>query len=140
MRCAVTGRRVSPELADVCPISGRRLLRTEFVRCGSCRQRVSPQVMERNQCQACRRLKAVTKADPRMARLLHEHPTLDRWRHWRMSETSRVYVLVATGWLNRLLVVVDKESLELRHMATGGRLSAHWTAVEPAQFGYVLRE
>ena len=140
VRCAVTGRRVSPELAEVCPISGRRLLRTEFVRCGSCRQRVSPQVVERNQCQACRRLKAVMKADPRMARLLHEHPTLDRWRHWRLSETSRVYVLVATGWLKRLLVVVDKETLELRHMATGGRLSSHWTAVEPAQFAYVLRE
>ena len=140
VRCAVTGRRVSPELAEVCPISGRRLLRTELVQCGSCRQRVSPQMVERNQCQACRRLKAVTKADPRMARLLHEHPTLDRWRRWRMGETSRVYVLVATGWLNRLLVVVDKETLELRHMATGGRLSHRWTEVEPAQFVYVLRE
>ena len=140
VRCAVTGRRVSPELAETCPISGRRLLRTEFVRCGSCRQRVSPQTVERNQCQACRRLKAVAKADPRMARLLHEHPALDRWRRWRMSETSRVYVLVATGWLKRLLVVVDKETLELRHIATGSRLSHRWTAVEPTQFAYVLRE
>ena len=140
VRCAVTGRRVSPELAEACPISGRRLLRTEMVQCGSCRQRVSPQVVERNQCQACRRLKAVKKADPRMARLLHEHPALDRWRRWRMSETSRVYVLVATGWLKRLLVVVDKETLELRHMATGGRLSPRWAEVEPAQFAYVLRE
>ena len=57
-----------------------------------------------------------------------------------MSETSRVYVLVATGWLHRLLVVVDKETLELRHMATGGRLSSRWSAVEPAQFSYVMRE
>jgi hypothetical protein len=57
-----------------------------------------------------------------------------------MSETSRVYVLVATGWLKRLLVVVDKETLELRHMATGSRLSHRWAAVEPAQFAYVLRE
>ena len=136
----MTGRRVSPELAEACPISGRRLLRTEMVQCGCCRQRVSPQVVERNQCQACRRLKAVKKADPRMARLLHEHPALDRWRRWRMSETSRVYVLVATGWLKRLLVVVDKETLELRHMATGSRLSPRWAEVEPAQFAYVLRE
>ena len=140
IRCAATGRRVSPELAEVCPISGRRLLRTEMVQCGSCRQRVSPQVVERNQCQACRRLKAVEKADPRMARLLHEHPTLDRWWHWRMSETSRVYVLVAAGWLKRLLVIVDKETLELRYMATGNRLSPRWNEVEPAQFAYVLRE
>ena len=75
-----------------------------------------------------------------MARILHEHPALDRWRRWRMSETSRVYVLVATGWLKRLLVVVDKETLELRHMATGSRLSHRWTAIEPTQFAYVLRE
>jgi hypothetical protein len=140
VRCAVTGRRVSPDLVEVCPISGRRLLRTEMVRCASCRQRVSPQVVERHQCQACRRMKSIKKADPRMARLLHEHPALDRWRRWRMGETSRVYVLVATGWLNRLMVVVDKETLELRHMATGNRLSHRWTVVEPAQFIYVLRE
>jgi hypothetical protein len=140
VRCAETGRRVSPELTETCPVSGRRLLRTEMVRCSCCQQRISPQVVERNQCQACRRVKAVKKADPRMARILHEHPALDRWRRWRMSETSRVYVLVAHGWLKRLLVVVDKETLELRHMATGGRLSARWTAVEPAQYAYVLRE
>ena len=140
VRCAVTGRRVDPKLAEACPISGRRLLRTELVQCRSCRERVSPQVMERNQCSACRRLKAVTKADPRMARLLHEHPALDRWRRWRMSETSRVYVLVANGWLKRLLVVVDKETLELRHMATGTRFSPRWAEVEPAQHAYVLRE
>ena len=140
VRCAVTGRRVSPELTEVCPISGRRVLRTELVRCGSCRQRVSPQVVQRDQCLACRQLKAVTKADPRMARLLHEHPALDRWRRWRMSETSRVYVLVASGWLKRLLVVMDKETLELRHMATGSRFSPRWAEVEPAQFVYVLRE
>ncbi len=140
VRCAVTGRRVAPELAEACPVSGRRLLRTEMVRCGSCRQRVSPQVVERNQCLACRRLKAIKKADPRMARILHEHPALDRWRRWRMSETARVYVLVATGWLKRLLVVVDKDTLELRYMATGSRLSPRWAEVEPAQFAYVLRE
>jgi hypothetical protein len=140
VRCAVTGRRVSPELAEACPISGRRLLRTEMVQCVSCRQHVSPQVIERNLCQACRRLKSVKKADPRMARLLHEHPALDRWRRWRIGETSRAYVLVATGWLRRLLVVMDKETLELRHIATGSRFSHRWVAVEPAQFAYVLRE
>jgi len=140
VRCAATGRRVSPELVEICPVSNRRLLRTEMVQCAACRQQVSPQVVERNLCQACRRLKSVKKADPRMARLLHEHPTLDRWRRWRMGETSRVYVLVAKGWLKRLLVVVDKETLELRHMATGGRFSHRWAAVEPAQFAYVLRE
>jgi hypothetical protein len=140
VRCAVTGRRVSPALVESCPISGRRLLSTEMVRCMTCRQYVSPQVVERHSCQACRRLKAIKKADPRMARLLHEHPTLDRWRKWRMSETARAYVLVANGLLGRLLIVVDKESLELHHMATGSRFSSRWAVVEPGQYAYVLRE
>ena len=140
VRCAMTSRRVSPELAEACPISGRRLLRHRNGPVRSCRQHVSPQVVERGQCLACRRLKAVTKADPRMARLLHEHPALDRWRRWRMSETSRVYVLVAIGWLKRLLVVVDKETLEFRHLATGSRFSPRWAEVEPGQYAYVLRE
>jgi hypothetical protein len=85
-------------------------------------------------------MKSVKKADPRMARVLHEHPALDRWRHWRISETSRVYVLVARGLLRRLLIVVDKETLELRHLATGSRLSGGWTIVEPDQYAYALRE
>jgi len=140
VRCAVTGRRVSPELVETCPVSGRRLLRSEMVRCACCGQGVSPQVVERKLCLACRRMKSVKKADPRMARVLHEHPALDRWRHWRISETSRVYVLVARGLLRRLLIVVDKETLELRHLATGSRLSGGWTIVEPDQYAYALRE
>ncbi len=140
VRCAVTGRRVSPDLVESCPVSSRRLLRSELVACAACGQQVSPLVLERGLCQACRRMKAVKKADPRMARVLHEHPLLDRWRRWRMGETARVYVLAASRWWKRLLVVVDKETLELRHVAAGHRLSASWTAVEPAQYAYVLRE
>lgn len=138
--CSVTGRRAAPELVDACPISGRRLLRSQMVQCGMCHQRTSPAVIERNQCLACRRLKRVSKADPRMARVLHEHPTLDRWRHWRIGETARVYVLVASGWLKRLLVVVDKDSLELKFLATGSSLLSRWDPVEPAQYPYILRE
>ena len=138
--CAVTGRRISPELVELCPVSNRRLLRSVMVACAACRQEVSPQVVERKLRLACRRMKAVKKADPRMARVLHEHPALDRWRMWRIGETARVYVLSASGWWKRLLVVVDKETLELRHMAVGNKLSGRWTAVEPAQFAYVLRE
>jgi hypothetical protein len=138
--CSVTGYRVAPDLVDVCPISGRRLLRKAMVACSMCRQRVSPSVLERGQCLACRRLRAVRKADPRMARILHEHPALDRWRSWRIGETSRVYVLATSGWLKHLLVVVDKDSLELRHLATGGRFSSRWIPAAPAQYAYVLSE
>jgi hypothetical protein len=138
--CSATGQRVAPELIEVCPVSGRRLLRTAMVQCGMCRERVSDAVVERGLCLACRRLKRVSKADPRMARVLHEHPPLDRWRHWRIAETGRVYVLVATRWIKRLLVVVDKDSLELSLVATGSRLSPRWQPAEPAQYPYILRE
>jgi hypothetical protein len=138
--CSATGRRVAAELVEACPVSGRRLLQSTMVHCGTCRQRVSPAALERNQCLACRKLKRVSKADPRMARLFDEHPPLDRWPRWRIAETARVYVLVASGWLRRLLVVVDKESLELRLLATGSRLTAAWQVVEPAQYPHVLRE
>jgi hypothetical protein len=138
--CAVTGRRVAPDLVEACPVSGRRALKTHLVRCGMCRQRVSPAVLERGVCMACRSLKRVNKADPRMARVLHEHPTLDRWRRWRLAETAKVYVLVARGWFKRLLVVVDKESLDLKLVATGGCLAARWDPADAAQYPYILRE
>jgi hypothetical protein len=137
--CSVTGQRVSPELIEVCPVSSRRLLRARMVACALCHQRVSPAVVERGICLTCRRLKRVDKAEPRMARVLHEHPPLDRWRHWRIGETARVYVLTAQGWLKRLLVVVDKESLELKFMATSGRFLRRWDAIDPAQYAYALK-
>ncbi len=140
LQCTVTGRRVAPELIETCPIGGQRLLRSELIRCKTCRQRVGPQAIERGQCRVCWRLKRIAKADPRMARLLHEHPSLDRWRSWRMGESSRVYVLVASGWLKRLLVVVDKETLEFRHMALGSRFSPRWQAADPSQYSYILQE
>ena len=75
-----------------------------------------------------------------MARMLHEHPLLDRWHHWRISETATVYILVACGWFRRLLAVVDKESLELKRLATANRLATAWNVVDPSQHEYVLRQ
>ncbi|MBN2475405.1 MAG: hypothetical protein JXB62_12410 [Pirellulales bacterium] len=138
--CSATGRRAVAELMETCPVSEERVLRREMVACSTCRQPVSPTAIRRNQCAACRNLQPVSKADPRMARALDEHPPLDRWRNWRISETAKVYVLMATGWLRRLLVVVDKDSLDLKLLATGGRLFSGWHVVEPPQYDYVLRE
>ena len=135
----LTGLSVMAELIESCPVSGQRLLGSRMVECRTCRQRVSPATIRRGQCAACRELKPVAKADPRVARVLHEHPPLDSWASWRISETSTVYILAAAGWLKLLLVVVDKTSLELRHLATGNRVLAGWRPVEPAQYEYVLR-
>lgn len=138
--CSVTGRRAIAELMGTCPVTGERLLRRETVHCDMCRQPVSPTAMHHGQCAACRDLQPVSKADPRMARVLDEHRPLDRWRSWRISETETVYVLLASGWLRRLLVVVDKHSLDLKLLATGSRLVGGWREVEPAQYQFALRE
>ncbi len=92
-----------------------------------CRQRVSPATVRSGKCSACRGVKPVSKTDPRMARILDEHPGLDRWGRWRMAETETVYVLVATAFVRRLLVVIDRESLEPARLATGTRLGANWS-------------
>lgn len=137
--CAVTGRRVLPEMLETCPVTSCRVLGTEMLECRTCRQRVSPAAIERRQCVACRQLRPVGKADPRMARLLHEHPQLDTWGNWRISETTTNYILSASGWFKTLLLVVDKESLELKLLATGNRFFSGWTAVETSQYDNVLR-
>ena len=138
--CSATGRRVAAELTATCPVTGQRFLGSQTVPCATCQQDVSPTAVEKNECAACRQLQSVTKADPRMARLLDEYPPLDRWSKWRISETATVYVVTAAGLLKRLLVVVDKESLELKLLATGNRFFSGWNVVEPAQYEYELRE
>ena len=138
--CAVSGRRAIKELVEVCPVSGERALMTNMVNCGTCGQDVSPSSLRRKQCSACRKLAKLDKDDPRMARMLHEHPLLDRWHHWRISETATVYIIVACGWFRRLLAVVDKESLELKRLATASRLATAWNVVDPSQHEYVLRQ
>ena len=115
-------------------------MQTALTTCRTCRERVAPQAVQRGQCEACRNLHPVDKADPRMARLLDEHPVLDRWRAWRLAETTTVYILTARGWLKRVLLVMDKESLEMRLLAEGNRLSSSFNTVEPSQYDYVLRD
>lgn len=138
--CSWTGKRADKKLMGVCSLSGQPVLQAELLPCSVCQQKVSPAVLEEGVCSACRGLQPVSKADPRMARLLAEYPLLDRWRRWQLAETQSVYVLAASGLWKKLLVVVDKETLELRHLATGNRLQTHWQPVEPSQYSFVLRE
>jgi len=137
--CAATGRRVIPELTRTCSVSGDRVLIRAMVECRSCHQRVSPSTVHRDRCAACRTLRPVSKADSRMARLLDEHPPLDRWRNWRIAETLNNYVLTAAGWFRRLMVVVDKDSLEIKLLATGHRVLGTWNVVEPGEYELVLK-
>jgi hypothetical protein len=136
--CAVTGRRTLGEFLRVCPISGERVLAGELVVCAQCRQQVSPQAISRGRCAACRSLQPVTRDDPRLARILGEYPKLDSWPRWQLAETASVYVLTARSLLRRLLLVLDKESLEAHRVAAGMRLTRHWPEIPAAQWDEFL--
>ena len=74
------------------------------------------------------------KEDPRLARLLHEYPKLDRWPKWQIAETSQTYILTGSGWINRLLLVLRKESLEPLYLATAVRGLNRWSELERTQW------
>ena len=136
--CSVTGKRALPEFMDRCPVTEQCLLRKAMKACWMCREKVSPASLKAGCCQACRKLKRISKSDPRMARLLGEHPGLDHWRSWKLSETTTAYVLVADRLFRRLLVVVDRETLEPRHLATASRLFSGWAELSELERGELL--
>ena len=137
--CTATGRQVLPKFTETCPVTGQIVLQQEMIPCGICRQKVVPSALRQGHCEACGRLETVSKADPRLARLLGEHPLLDRWRHWCLSESSSAYHLTARGWLRKLLLIVDKDSLDLMLLATGHRFRSGWDVVDRSQYEFVLR-
>ena len=67
--------------------------------------------------------------DPRVVWVVGEHPGLGKWKRWRLAETEDVYVIRLVGLLRKLLVVVDKETLAIRHMARSGPLQPKWSPV-----------
>lgn len=131
--CSATGQKVLPEFLDSCAASGESVLSSQLAVCSQCQQRVSPNVLLGGRCVACRTLKPVSKDDPRMARLLDEYPRLDRWPRWLLSETPGTYVLLGRTWLRQVLLVVDKHTLEVRHLATSGRLLVNWQEMPPLE-------
>jgi hypothetical protein len=128
-QCCITGRSVLSELLETCPVSGERLLPSATVRCSQCLQAVSPRCIRGGRCRACQSPESVLRDDPRIARVLGEYEGLDRWSRWRLAETATSYILIASAWVRRLLVVLDKESLELIRLAEGTRFSSNWSEV-----------
>jgi hypothetical protein len=133
-QCSVTGKRVLPEFISTCPVTGEPLVAESLVPCSECRQMVSPRAIEKGSCRACRSRETVKPADARLARIFGEYPPLDGWRNWSLAETRSVYNLTAAGIMKRLLLVIDKESLAVLHLATGSRLSSAWTRVDVNRF------
>ena len=126
LTCSVTGRRVLRELTGICPLSDQPVLLEVMATCGTCGQQVSPAVVDRTQCSACRSPQRIGKEDPRLVRLLARRPDLDRFRRWRISQTANVYVFFASAWFKRLLVVADKDSFDLKRVATAKRFAGGW--------------
>jgi len=127
VQCRFTGKRALAEHTDSCSISGDAVLKDQLAVCGMCSQRVNPALIKRGHCRACRSLARVSKSDPRMALILGAYPTLDGWRHWSLAETQRVYILVGRGLVRRILVVAQKDPLEIVRVASGNRFSGNWT-------------
>jgi hypothetical protein len=136
--CSVTGKNVLPDFTEICSVSGGRALRHEFAGCTQCRQRVSRAVMNEGLCAACRGMKRVSKDDARIAWILGEHAGLDRWNRWQLAETATIYIAQAAGLFKRLLLVVDKETLAVRRLATAGRMSAGWIDASEAEQAELL--
>lgn len=131
--CAATQRKVLPEYLQTCPVTGEKVLQRVLEPCTLCQQSVSPRSLKSGLCSACRSLAPVSKDDPRMARVLDAYPRLDGWKRWKMSETQAVHVLVGASAWRRILVVLDKQTLDVIHVAASGRLSTRWTEATPVQ-------
>jgi hypothetical protein len=131
--CSVTGQQVSRELTELCPVSERPVLADKMKVCPTCHLRVSPQAIVETGCVACSKLASIRKSDPRMCLVLGEHPGLDRRRRWRLAETPRAYVLEARSILRRLLVVVDKQSLQATRLAERSCFRSTWMDVPAEQ-------
>lgn len=136
--CSVTGKRVLGEFTDQCPVSGSPALVEQFASCSVCRQRVSKSVLDEQTCAACREIAKIKKDDPRLVWMMGEHPGLQRWNRWQLAETEQVYIGQAERLLKRLLVVVDKHSLAVRHLATSSRFSPTWAVVSTAEKQNIL--
>ena len=124
--CFVTGKRVLEEFTEMCPVSGKHALIEQFDSCSVCRQRVCKVVLDGEICSACRELSKVKKDDPRLVWILGEHPGLESWSRWRLAETAEVYIAQGERLTKRILVVIDKETLAVRHLALRGRFSTSW--------------
>jgi hypothetical protein len=139
--CSASGQHVSRELTEVCPVTDEHVLADKMVKCASCGEMVSPNGIRADRCSACRRMEKLAKDDQRWARLLDVYPGIARhttWgRSWKISETASSFILKG-GIFKRILLVLDKDTLEPKRLAVGNRFSPAWKAAEVSRIGEVL--
>jgi len=127
VKCSETGKIVWRELTEACPATGQPLLRERMVECPVCGTRVSTPALVKNQCRLCAERAAIANDDPRLARIRSDHSRLADWRHWKIAATPESLVLEATGAWQRLLIVADAQSYELKRLFERNRLQAKWS-------------
>lgn len=115
---------------EACAVTGERVHHSAISDCSVCRQDVRINQLYHQMCPTCRGLKTVRKVDPTIARILGEYPQLDRWKKWRLSEGNKCCVLVGSRLFQRVLLVMDREDLQIKRAARGSRFGRTWTDVE----------
>ena len=128
---AVSGKRAAYDLLVRCPVSKEWLLDEELVTCTMCHQRVSPLVVVRGRCRACRTLERVPADEHRVVMITEEWSFWRRDRRWLLSETDAAYIAVCRRLWEDWLLVLDKPSLTLRRIARRRRFSRKWLDVDP---------
>lgn len=131
--CNITGKHVLEEYTKLCPVVSKTALKEEFSTCSVCEQEVSNAALKDGVCLACKKMESVSGDDARIVWLLGEHPAMDKFRKWSMSETSNVYIVQARTFWKRLLFVVDKETMNIYRMAKRSAISSKWITLEPIE-------
>ncbi len=128
--CEATGQAVLPEQTQICPITERPVLRRVLATCSMCGQRVSPTVIQGGRCLGCRSTRSIAKDAAPLAAFLQQYKVLNSWSKWRISETSEVYILAASRWWKRLVLVIGKSDNHLRRAAVSKRFGSQFSEIE----------
>jgi hypothetical protein len=138
VECDATGQRFAADLAEICPITGRHVLPDQMVSCQTCAQRVAPSALADGDCAACRGRVRVGDDDERLARIREMYPALAEWGDFQLAETYASYNLVASRRLQKLHVVLDKETLTPLYAATARRWSKSWQVITADELAGML--
>jgi hypothetical protein len=138
VECDATGQSVMADLAEICPVTERPVQPDRMVRCLTCDQRVSPVALAEGTCAACRGRLPVQRDDERLARIVASYPALAHWSDFLLAETLTSYNLTASRRLQKLLVVLEKETLTPLHGATAKRWSKSWQAMSAEELPAML--
>lgn len=138
VRCSPNNQLVHRSYTRRCPVTGESCLEEAFEVCVTCGEEVGAPSLEGGECLACRTVAAISKDDPRVVWILGEHPSLDAWKRWRMSETEDVYIIRLASVLKSLLLVVEKDTLAVRRIVKRGPFASRWAPLSEAEIQQTL--